>query len=349
MRCSSAAGVAFLSVSSASLAPSPMVPPTKIFTPSTPFPSSLAAAPISPMSPTCACPHELGHPVQFKRTILGMSSCFSSSAATWMARFFVSTIPKPQNWEPVQDTSPREMLPGLLGNFAHMGSARKASTSASLTSVKMMFWSTVRRILPPLYFSARSATSRQSWALMRPAGTHRPTQFRPSCRCLCTPSRSRRSQWSPYSSGTASAMVTPIFFSISSLSLGTPQSSRKYIMRVFWRTSREPLSRNSSSKALQKGTIWSGVTDIWPSTETTFRTALNMPPSHTLKTTSPLSGCLMAWKARSLMWQWGKSSREGEMAMLNFRGRLHSSGLPLPKLVIMSCVSMQIWRTSMSS
>mmetsp|Transcript_38908 Transcript_38908/g.97740 ORF Transcript_38908/g.97740 Transcript_38908/m.97740 type:complete len:206 (+) Transcript_38908:271-888(+) len=111
MRCSSAAGVAFLSVSSASLAPSPMVPPTKIFTPSTPFPSSLAAAPISPMSPTCACPHELGHPVQFKRTILGMSSCFSSSAATWMARFFVSTIPKPQNWEPVQDTSPREMLP----------------------------------------------------------------------------------------------------------------------------------------------------------------------------------------------------------------------------------------------
>jgi hypothetical protein len=33
---------------------SPMLPPRKILTPSTALPSSLAGAPISPMSPTCA-------------------------------------------------------------------------------------------------------------------------------------------------------------------------------------------------------------------------------------------------------------------------------------------------------
>ena len=39
---------------------SPIFPPRKIFTPSTALPSSLAGAPISPMSPTCACSRQTG-------------------------------------------------------------------------------------------------------------------------------------------------------------------------------------------------------------------------------------------------------------------------------------------------
>mmetsp|Transcript_10513 Transcript_10513/g.29912 ORF Transcript_10513/g.29912 Transcript_10513/m.29912 type:complete len:279 (-) Transcript_10513:362-1198(-) len=143
-------------------------------------------------------------------------------------------------------------------------------------------------------------------------------------------------------------MDSPILASISALSFSTPHSSIMYMSLVFCLTSRLPLSLNSSSRALEKGTICSAVTDIWPLTDTSLRCALKRPPSHTLNTVSP-AGLLMAWKARSLMWQWGKSSRLGEMAMLNFRGRLERSMFPFPKSVIMFWRSMHSCVGSISS
>ncbi len=42
-------------------------------------------------------PQELGHPVQWMRTFLGMSSCCSSFSTIAMALFLVSITASPQN------------------------------------------------------------------------------------------------------------------------------------------------------------------------------------------------------------------------------------------------------------
>ena len=52
-------------------------------------------------------PQELGQPVQCMRTLRGKSSCCSSLATMSMARFLVSMMATPQNWDPVQETRPR--------------------------------------------------------------------------------------------------------------------------------------------------------------------------------------------------------------------------------------------------
>ena len=55
--------------------------------------------------------------------------------------------------------------------------------------------------------------------------------------------------------------------------------------------------------------------------------------------TSPVWGSWTALRPTSLMCVWGKSSLEGDSPMLIFLGRLTSSGLPLPLLVIMSLIA----------
>lgn len=54
--------------------------------------------------------------------------------------------------------------------------------------------------------------------------------------------------------------------------------------------------------------------------------------------TSPVSGCVTATSPTSLMWVCGKSSLDGDSAMLIFRGRLVSSTLPLPSEVYMASI-----------
>mmetsp|Transcript_35128 Transcript_35128/g.55064 ORF Transcript_35128/g.55064 Transcript_35128/m.55064 type:complete len:241 (-) Transcript_35128:386-1108(-) len=233
---------------SASSGRSPTLPPRNMFTPGTALPSFLAGAPIRPMSPTCACPHEFGQPVQWMRTRLGMSSFASKALAISTAWFFVSTSPKEQNWAPVQVTSPRLRLPASTGNFWKKGIVCISSRSSFFTLGKMKFCSTVMRTSPAQYLSATSAAIRTSSGNRRPAGTTTPTQLRPSCFCAWMPIRSRFSQTSS-GSGTASKVSTAGSSLASSATTparkaSTPICSMRIIMRVFWRSfTRWPLSR----------------------------------------------------------------------------------------------------------
>ena len=74
------------------------------------------------MDRTRTWPQELGQPVQCMRTFLGRSSCCSSFSTIAMARFLVSIIATPQNWAPVQLTSPRVRLPASMRYFWKIGS-----------------------------------------------------------------------------------------------------------------------------------------------------------------------------------------------------------------------------------
>mmetsp|Transcript_11414 Transcript_11414/g.47814 ORF Transcript_11414/g.47814 Transcript_11414/m.47814 type:complete len:203 (+) Transcript_11414:343-951(+) len=191
----SSRAIASGSASSCSLPASPMVPPRNTLTPGTAFilPSAfifLAGPPMRPMSPACAWPHELGQPVQWMRTSRSSSTRSSSLAATSTALFLVSISAKPQNCAPVQLTRLAWMRPGatdILEPPLSSGSASSASTSSSRTLGRMKFCSTVRRISPPLYLSARSATPRASATDRRPTGTCTPTRESPSWGCACAP------------------------------------------------------------------------------------------------------------------------------------------------------------------
>mmetsp|Transcript_4074 Transcript_4074/g.10366 ORF Transcript_4074/g.10366 Transcript_4074/m.10366 type:complete len:261 (-) Transcript_4074:1123-1905(-) len=232
---------------------SPTSPPRKICTPSTPIvlPVSsltfLAGAPISPMSPTCACPHELGQPVQCTRTSFGIISIASRRSAMRTARCLVSTRPWPQNSEPVQETMPRMIDMSCstrsLAPLFSAGSASSSSRRALSTLGRITFCSTVSRISLPEYFSARSAIWRISAQLMRPTGTVTPTHDLPACFCACTPRMSRR--WyvpvglgAATSSGATPRLARPAL--TISRNQGRPLSSSSHISRVFCRSPREP-------------------------------------------------------------------------------------------------------------
>mmetsp|Transcript_1556 Transcript_1556/g.4231 ORF Transcript_1556/g.4231 Transcript_1556/m.4231 type:complete len:315 (-) Transcript_1556:1082-2026(-) len=159
-RDSSSAGMPF-SKSFASSGFWPIFPPSMILTPSTALPSFLAGAPIRPMSPTWACPHELGHPVQCMRTCLGMSSWASSFSHTAIARCFVSIKASPQNCEPVQLTRPPVSWPGVVLNLWKKGEACIASALSVGTEVNTTFCSHVRRSSPsPNSRAARAACAK---------------------------------------------------------------------------------------------------------------------------------------------------------------------------------------------
>mmetsp|Transcript_22911 Transcript_22911/g.52888 ORF Transcript_22911/g.52888 Transcript_22911/m.52888 type:complete len:234 (+) Transcript_22911:451-1152(+) len=188
---------------SCSLPCSPMVPPTNTLTPGTAFilPSAFiffAGPPISPMSPACTCPHELGQPVQWMRMPRCTATRWSSSFAMASALFFVSTMARPQNWEPVQLTTLPAILPGFTESrdapLRH-GSAQRAARSSSLTFGRITFSSTVSRTSAPgTYLSARSAICRASSTDRRPTGTCTPTRCSDGCGCAKTPLSSRRAK-----------------------------------------------------------------------------------------------------------------------------------------------------------
>mmetsp|Transcript_9388 Transcript_9388/g.34972 ORF Transcript_9388/g.34972 Transcript_9388/m.34972 type:complete len:303 (+) Transcript_9388:1081-1989(+) len=219
--------------------PGPTVPPTKMFTPSTiPFApeGSFTCAPITPMSATCTGAHEFGHPVQIiRRSPLGKSSTLSRCSAVAYACFLVSICANPQNCFPGHATIPASTAPGVTVRRCSSGSARRAESFASGTSGKMKFCSTVRRSSPEPYISAKSAMSFMSSACSRPPGTHTPTQFKPSCFCLCTPRYERRAIEVSILSVSASSASSPLGMrhATSALNLSSPISSMSHIILVF--------------------------------------------------------------------------------------------------------------------
>mmetsp|Transcript_14223 Transcript_14223/g.36827 ORF Transcript_14223/g.36827 Transcript_14223/m.36827 type:complete len:323 (-) Transcript_14223:878-1846(-) len=261
---SSSAGMAVSSRAWPSSAASPTSPPRNTFTPSTAMylpVSSLnffAGEPISPMSPTCAWPHELGQPVQCRRTRRGNSSSVSRRLATRTARAFVSTRPWPHPLEPVQDTTPRmsEMprstrIPPRLSS----GASSRAATRPLSTLGRTTFCSTVSRISPSENSSARSASSRKSVGVHRPAGTVMPTHDFPSCRCGCTPMMSRRANVPSCGGAARRSGSTPRASSRSFTrwrNQSKPFASSSQSSRVFCRSApRSPWSRNTSSTAAE--------------------------------------------------------------------------------------------------
>mmetsp|Transcript_9949 Transcript_9949/g.27208 ORF Transcript_9949/g.27208 Transcript_9949/m.27208 type:complete len:215 (-) Transcript_9949:406-1050(-) len=203
IKSSSSSGMPEAIGSIAKCASSPMRPPTKILHPGTaiffPSISFLAGPPMIPMSATWTCPQLFGHPVQWMR--IGRSTVTRSSSFLERASAFplVSINASPQNWAPVQDTTLPSMKPGdadMRDPLPSTGSASISLTLPSSTLGKIRFCSTVMRISPAEYLSARSARSRHSVWLRRPAGTWTPTRTLPSCFCGCTPNNSRRSNTS---------------------------------------------------------------------------------------------------------------------------------------------------------
>mmetsp|Transcript_14396 Transcript_14396/g.42331 ORF Transcript_14396/g.42331 Transcript_14396/m.42331 type:complete len:253 (-) Transcript_14396:951-1709(-) len=240
--------------------------------------SFLAGEPMRPMSPTCAWPQLLGQPVQCMRTRRGSSSCASRASATRTALCFVSTMPWPQNSEPVQATRPRmRLLACSTRSLAptSAGSSSSAFTSPSATFGRMKFCSTVMRTSPSEYLSARSATWRASSAEKRPTGTVMPTHDLPSCFCLCTPMMSRL--WYSSSRGGAALTMCPetprlcMAASTCSRIQSSPCASRSHIIRVFWRSWRSPLSRKTSRTDSQKVTTSSSGTHASNGTDSAAR------------------------------------------------------------------------------
>mmetsp|Transcript_19962 Transcript_19962/g.63601 ORF Transcript_19962/g.63601 Transcript_19962/m.63601 type:complete len:290 (-) Transcript_19962:898-1767(-) len=280
-RLSCSRGTPLTAGSSDKCAFSPMVPPRKMLQPGTALflPDSgsnfLAGPPMMPMSAACTCPHEFGQPVQWMRSGRGVTSRSSRSFATASAFAFVSTIAKPQNCEPVHETVWPTMLPGstLSRPPFRAGSASSFGTSASATFGKMMFCSTVARISPAEYLSARSAIARHSATDSRPAGTCTPTRDRPGWGCACTPSSSRRVK-SPVGLGCARWTTVPRPYASASAATwsrkaSTPLSSISHISRAFWRSPRAPSSRKMRRMASQTSTTgWTCAgTHMSPSTE----------------------------------------------------------------------------------
>mmetsp|Transcript_17733 Transcript_17733/g.53385 ORF Transcript_17733/g.53385 Transcript_17733/m.53385 type:complete len:292 (-) Transcript_17733:1159-2034(-) len=252
-RISSSHGTPF-SNSEARAAFSPMEPPRKMRTPSTALPSFLAGHPISPMSATWAWPQELGQPVQCMRMPGGMFSCASSFSTTSIALFLVSMRAMPQNWEPVQDTRPRDRGGASIWWVLKMASCLMASRRSSGMLGNTMFCSTVSRSVPSPYFSATSAQEWKSSAVIRPAGTQAPTQNMPLCFWGWMPSRSRLGKGVSYVTCTPLASGSPMRSAMASRNLSTPQASTSQMRRAFWRSVRSPWSLNTSSSALQYGT-----------------------------------------------------------------------------------------------
>mmetsp|Transcript_3449 Transcript_3449/g.11480 ORF Transcript_3449/g.11480 Transcript_3449/m.11480 type:complete len:325 (-) Transcript_3449:906-1880(-) len=279
---SSSAGTAFSNLLPSSGC-SPTLPPRKMCTPSTamflPVSGStrFAGEPMRPMSPTWAWPHELGHPVQCIRTSLGRSSCASRASATRTARCLVSIMATGQNWLPVHETRPRMMELACSTRrrpWVRAGSARRASTRSAGTLGRITFCSTVSRSSPPVYSSARSASARISAADRRPTGTVTPTHLSPGCFWSCTPMRSLRSQV-PSAGGAASSkgftprrsMACPTV----SVNHSIPFSSMSHMSRVFWRSPREPWSRNTSRMARHISVASSAGTHLPQGTDSAYR------------------------------------------------------------------------------
>mmetsp|Transcript_10092 Transcript_10092/g.35144 ORF Transcript_10092/g.35144 Transcript_10092/m.35144 type:complete len:217 (-) Transcript_10092:1164-1814(-) len=210
----------------------------RMSTASTFFLSTIAVVPRNPISPSSGCPQRLGHPVQYMRTGRSNSIVASSSSASFLAFIFVSTIPNPQNWLPVQLTMPSITGPGLAENLVSRGSASRAGTTASGTPERMKFCSAVRRMSPSPYDSARRAISSMSSGVTRPLGTASPTQFRPACFCGLTPNRRRLSRVESSMDSPARSNATPsgMRFSTSARNASMPpMSSMHQMRRHFWR------------------------------------------------------------------------------------------------------------------
>mmetsp|Transcript_33522 Transcript_33522/g.99904 ORF Transcript_33522/g.99904 Transcript_33522/m.99904 type:complete len:230 (+) Transcript_33522:529-1218(+) len=185
---SSARGTPFLYGSRARCASSPIRPPTKMLHPGMAFffPVSgsnfRAGAPMIPMSAHWTCPQLFGHPVQW--ILMGLSTVtFSSSFFTMLSALaLVSMSANPQNCAPVQLTRFPSIMPGLAWNLdpaPRTDSFSKSSTRFLSTLGRMAFCSTVSRISPSEYSSARSASSRHSRGESLPAGMRTPTRTFP--------------------------------------------------------------------------------------------------------------------------------------------------------------------------
>mmetsp|Transcript_7113 Transcript_7113/g.10820 ORF Transcript_7113/g.10820 Transcript_7113/m.10820 type:complete len:204 (+) Transcript_7113:537-1148(+) len=202
------------------------------------------------------------------------------------------------------------MKPGLALRRAPLRafSFNKALTLPSSTLGRMKFCSTVKRISPPEYASARSAISRHSVADKRPEGTSTPTRDFPSCGCLWTPISSRRSKGS-VGRGWASDTVTPRSYELISLitaclNSATPYFSTSHIRRAFWRSLRSLSSRKMRRMASERVTTDSRSAGIHMSAGILSATRLMdmYPPSTKLKPITPVSACLQGTRPMSLMW-----------------------------------------------
>mmetsp|Transcript_2987 Transcript_2987/g.9959 ORF Transcript_2987/g.9959 Transcript_2987/m.9959 type:complete len:202 (-) Transcript_2987:1865-2470(-) len=149
-----------------------------------------AGAPMRPTSASWTWPQLLGQPVTWRRR--GRPIRSSSISEISFAKPLVSMMATGQNWAPVQETVLPLTAPGFKEKFGSVFSASARRATGSATDGNMTFCSTVSRISPSPYFSARSARAPISFAKTRPTGTCSPTRQRPSSVVGNTPTVSRR-------------------------------------------------------------------------------------------------------------------------------------------------------------
>ena len=179
------------------------------------------------------------------------------------------------------------MLPGSTERREaplRLGSASNAWSALSSTLGRMMFCSTVSRISPPEYLSARSAICRASATERRPTGTCTPTRDLPACGCECTPRRERRSKGAvalgcAFSTLVDISLMTRLRnFSLTRgwplTSLTSPYSSMSHMSRPFCRSLRPPWSRKMRRMAAVKSVVASTVAGIQTSRSTLSATRL---------------------------------------------------------------------------